>query len=174
MTVRFLNTIIPGTHGDILELPPEVPLVRSYFWGLNGVSELRPPHRGARKLALNMWIHNRFWFQHQLDRLLNDLDSLWVGNTHGTIHMIMEGRPSQQPTRRRDHTYAKAYHFCTLDRVERIPQPGQKVAVPLYDYVGKIGGWWIEVNLHFTQLRVGVGQGTVTTRVRRPPRPIFI
>lgn len=132
MTVRFAAMNIPGTHGLVLQDSYESMTLRRFFFGQSGNTEKRGG-RGGRKLSIRMVLHDN-WSQHSdLEAFLVKLNNLI--NVNGTLTVTGDTGTSNE--------------HCTLDSVEWIgtPLPG-----PLHGSTTD-EGWWVEVMLHFWQLR---------------------
>lgn len=145
MTVKFANTTISmgSRHGWPEEGTPEAHVRRHYFWGLNGESHVLGG-RGTRQLTINGYINSDTFTNHaQFSAYLDQLHKLIVQKKGDLIVSSPDGS-------------TKTFKDCYLRGIEKVPQAGQKHAVPLPDVVGGTvgpagGGYWLEVNLVFEQ-----------------------
>jgi hypothetical protein len=155
MTVKFKNYAFPGTHGAAIVLPPELHVVRSSFFGLDGTSEI-VGGRGGREITVDMWFHNKFFRRDQLINGPITTSRLIIGH-HGKLELIHELAPQRSKQNGAITYQAKArkeeYEDVTFHGFFPTSFGGQP-GVPLFDWAGTVdGGWFIAGQLRFYQLK---------------------
>ena|SRR3990167_9033467 len=145
MALTFKGKLIPGSHGPIQFVSPELQFRRGRYWQVKGTYEVMG-RVGGRPLMVDHTLHFGFDTTDKLYLAIRDLDKLLGQN--GTLSET--------------GNITKQHDNCTFERYEMIPLEGQPVAGPLQDVAETLfddegegdGGWFITLQLYFYQLLV--------------------
>jgi hypothetical protein len=137
--IKFRGIQINGTHDLILAHPPELQVVRTYFWGLRGESEIVGGKAG-RALTCYIWLHNRYANRLDIENAITTINS-WVGENG----VLVEEDTHNNVT--------LTFNEVTFEGFTREVIQGRDSNGPLRDYAGTIdGGWFQPGTLAFRQL----------------------
>lgn len=140
--LTFRGIPIFGTHDIITTGPPELQVVRSYFWGLKGESEIVGGPAG-RSLSCYIWLHRQYRTRWDLERGIWEINT-WVGE-HGVLI---------------EHDYQNnailTFNDVTFEGFTREGLGGRDSAGPTFDYACTVDcGWFQPGRLLFRQLVSG-------------------
>lgn len=145
--ITFNGKQIKGTHDAVAYSSPELQVSRTYFWGLQGESEITGGKSG-RNMTVYMWLHDKHSSRTAIEDRVKEIMT-WVGE-HGVL-VETDARNSM----------TKTYENVTFTGVEPITFPNRESVGPIKDYAGTVDGGWIQaVNLKFYQLITEPSTGT--------------
>jgi hypothetical protein len=137
--LTFRGIPINGTHGIVLAQPPELRVVRTYFWGLRGEIEIVGGKAG-RSLTCHIWLHAKYSTRQKVEEAITTINS-WVGENG-----VLEEQDNYNNVK-------LTYNNTTFEGFTREALPGQDGPGPLYDYARTVdGGWFQPGTLTFRQL----------------------
>jgi hypothetical protein len=140
--LTFNGMLIPGTHDNVSAPPPELQVVRSYFWGLRAESEIVGGQAG-RPLSCFIWLHNQYTTRYILEAMIYQINT-WVGS-HG-----------QLIERDLQNNAVLIFDNVTFEGFTRQGLGGRESDGPTFDYARTVdGGWFQPGRLQFRQLVSG-------------------
>ena len=138
-------------HGAPVIKSPTPKLHRRHFWGNEGEVEIKGGRVG-REVMLNAILNDSSWTD--TSKVYNYIKTSLESNlgSNGPITVTFP------------EAATAVFKFCTLERYELVTQPGHQHPAPLKDVTSQLNGtadtWWIEVNLYFHQLQIGITDST--------------
>jgi len=151
VVIKFRSKEIPGTHGAAVFPPPELHVVRTYFWSMRGQTEI-VGDTGGREVTVDLWLHDGFKKREDIAKKLKALDAM-VG-AHGVLEVDLGAQPktASGSSASASSKEKETLRYCTFGGFDR-SSIGQG-PVPVFDYAGTVdGGWFAAGMLRFYQLR---------------------
>lgn len=137
--LTFRGIPINGTHDSVIAQPPELHVVRTYFWGIKEESEI-VGGRGGRELSCYIWLHNKYATRQKVEEAITTINS-WVG-MHGVL--VEEDNTNNVKL---------TYNNVTFAGFAREAMAGRDSRGPIRDFAGTVDGGWIQPGtLLFRQL----------------------